>query len=309
MTNLFQSIEFFSFLTETSFLEPFRFTARRGNHEVGVIQGFIQKDGGRLKRFLSRRAIINGGPWLANDITNEELKTLLNNCIKGLNKKAIYIETRNFNDYSVFRKVFKDVGFEYEPHYDFIINTESAEIVNHNMGKSRKRDMKVSLNSGATILDNPSKDEVVSFYNILSDLYANKVKTPLFPLNFFIKLHETDFSKFILVKYNDEIVGGTVLVFDDNTVYEWFACGKDGKYKNVFPSTMATYYGIKYTCDNGYKSFDMMGAGAPGDGGYGVREFKMKFGGELVEYGRFKHICNPLLYKIGTLGVKLLKRH
>lgn len=32
----------------------------------------------------------------------------------------------------------------------------------------------------------------------------------------------------------------------------------------------------------------MMGAGVPNDGGYGVRDFKAKFGGELVEYGRFK---------------------
>ena len=52
----------------------------------------------------------------------------------------------------------------------------------------------------------------------------------------------------------------------------------------------------------------MMGAGAPGDGGYGVREFKAKFGGELVEYGRFKYICNKPLYAIGKLGVKLMKR-
>ena len=52
----------------------------------------------------------------------------------------------------------------------------------------------------------------------------------------------------------------------------------------------------------------MMGAGAPGDGGYGVRDFKAKFGGELVEYGRFKYVCNPVLYAIGKLGVAILKK-
>ena len=100
-----------------------------------------------------------------------------------------------------------------------------------------------------------------------------------------------------------------VCIFDQNAAYEWFVCGQDGMYKHIYPSTMATYYAIKFASEKGLKYFDMMGAGAPGDGGYGVREFKMKFGGELVEYGRYKHICNPLLYKIGTLGVKLLKRH
>ena len=54
--------------------------------------------------------------------------------------------------------------------------------------------------------------------------------------------------------------------------------------------------------------FDMMGAGKPDDGGYGVRDFKLKFGGELVEFGRNIHVCNRLLFSIGKLGVKIMKK-
>ena len=50
-----------------------------------------------------------------------------------------------------------------------------------------------------------------------------------------------------------------------------------------------------------------MGAGKP-DENYGVREFKEKFGGELVEYGRFIRINNPLLYKLGTSALSILKQ-
>ena len=39
-----------------------------------------------------------------------------------------------------------------------------------------------------------------------------------------------------------------------------------------------------------------------------MRDFKLKFGGELVEYGRNVFVCNPLLFELGKLGVKLLKR-
>ena len=49
-----------------------------------------------------------------------------------------------------------------------------------------------------------------------------------------------------------------------------------------------------------------MGAGVP-DKPYGVRDFKMEFGGEVVEYGRYLHIRKPLLYKIGKWGVRILK--
>ena len=151
-------------------------------------------------------------------------------------------------------------------------------------------------------------DEVKALYGILESLYATKVKTPLFPFEFFEKLYAEPWGRIFVVRLDGRIVGGTVCVCGDDTVYEWFACGEDGISKSVFPSTLATYAGIRYAAENGYERFDMMGAGAPGDGGYGVRDFKVKFGGELVEHGRFKYVLNPLLYKLGTLGIKILKR-
>ena len=308
MIDIFQSNDFLQFLNKTGLFETFRFSVSRGEREVGIIQGYIQRDGGRLKRFLSRRAIINGGPYFAEDITEEEVKTLLGKCHNGLKNKAIYIETRNFSDYSQLRPLFEASGFIYEPHYDFIVNTESIEIAEDNLGKSRKRDVRTSLRDGAVVIDNPTHEQIEAFYGLLSSLYTTKVKTPLFPFVFFDKLSQEPFSRFLLVEYQGEIIGGTVCVFDNDTVYEWFACGKDGAFKNIFPSTLATWSGIKYAAESGQSHFDMMGAGAPGDGGYGVREFKAKFGGELVEYGRFKYICNKPLYAIGKLGVKLMKR-
>lgn len=50
----------------------------------------------------------------------------------------------------------------------------------------------------------------------------------------------------------------------------------------------------------------MMGAGKP-DEGYGVRDFKKKFGGMLVEDGRYLAVLNPVLYNVGKIGIKILK--
>lgn len=308
MEELFQSDAYYSFLEGCGLFEPFRFEVSRNGSLVGRIQGYIQSDGGVLKRFFSRRAIVNAGPFFADDIQDEEIRNLLEQCIDGLQGRTIYIETRNFRDYSKFRSSFENAGFVYEPHYDFIVDTSDPEAMEERMGKSRKRDVKTSLKNGVSVVDNPSWREVAAFYNVLENLYKTRVKTPLFPLSFFDKLYHTDFSRFILVRFEDEIVGGTVCVFDDDTVYEWFACGQDGVYKNVFPSTVATYHGIRFAADNGFKRFDMMGAGAPGDGGYGVRDFKAKFGGELVEYGRFRYVANKPLFTLGKWVVKLMKK-
>ena len=182
MTSLFLSQEYNHFLSETGFLIPFRISISRECQDVGIIQGYIQKDGGQLKRFFSRRAIINGGPYFDGSISEEEIRNLLRECIKGLKGKVIYIESRNFQDYSKFNHVFEECGFIYEPHYDFIINTESLEVAEANLGKSRKRDIKASLKNGAFIIEDASEEQIKSFYGVLSNLYKTKVKTPLFPL-------------------------------------------------------------------------------------------------------------------------------
>ena len=114
-------------------------------------------------------------------------------------------------------------------------------------------------------------------------------------------------GKYLLVKYRDKVIGGMMCpVFADKAIYEWYVCGLDEEYKEQYPSVMATYAAISYAKQNGIPMFDFMGAGVP-DKPYGVRDFKMEFGGELVEHGRYLHVRKPLLYMIGKWGVKVLK--
>jgi len=90
------------------------------------------------------------------------------------------------------------------------------------------------------------------------------------------------------------------------TIYEWYLAGIDGVFKNIYPSVLATWAPIEYAAKNGLKYFDFMGAGKPDDD-YGVRQFKSKFGGMEVEYGRYLFINKPLLYNVGKFGLWLNK--
>lgn len=306
--NWFQTEECFNYYNNLSFLEAFRFEVKRENEVKGSIVGYIQKDGGKLKQFFSRRAIINGGPYLADDITEAEISELIKSCKSGLKRKCIYIETRNFEDYSKYKEVFKNAGFKYEPHFNFRINlTPNIDFIS-NFSQNHKRSIKTALRNGAIINDNPTHEDIHEYYAILSSLYANRVKTPLFPEEFFQGL--ASIGKIITISNSErKVIGGIAMAEQSGeTCYEWFVCGDDMNYKCLHPSTVATYAGIQYAHDNGYKFFDFMGAGTPNDGGYGVREFKAKFGGDLVEYGRFKCILNNSLYRIGVYYINRIRR-
>ena len=294
-----------------------------------VCIGYVTKEKSALKQFFTRRAIIIGGPLLADDISDEALTALLM-AIRQLGDKAkskknskveplastpytlhstpIYIETRNFHDYSKWRNVFEQCGFTYQPHLNFHVDTSSEEIVDKNLGKSRKRDIRTTIREGVTSVLSPTIEQVHAYYLILKELYANKVKTPLFSWHFFEQLYHTTNGRFILTEYQGKIIGGTVcVILPGKALYEWFVCGVDGVYEHIFPSSYATYLGIRYAAEHGCQIFDMMGAGKPEEA-YGVRDFKARFGGEQVEHGRYLYIRKPLLYWIGKIGVKLLKK-
>ncbi len=302
-----EAYDFYASLPEI--FTPFMFAIQHGQDSLkGIIVGYITKEKNRIKQLLTRRAIIIGGPLLSDDITDEELTLLLNESKKQLKGKAIYIESRNFNNYLCWKDTFETCGFAYQPHLNFHINCTTLEIIDKNIDKGRKRNIKVSLREGLQIVEQPTLEQVKDFYNILLDLYTKRVKTPLFPWEFFKKLYTLPSTRYLLVEKDGEVMGGTVcVILPNHAVYEWFVCGKDGVYKHIFPSSVATYAAMKYAAENNIPRFDLMGAGKP-DEVYGVRDFKARFGGELVEYGRYLCVCNKLLYKIGKLGVKILKK-
>lgn len=273
-----------------------------------VCCGYVTVEKSAIKQMMTRRAIIVGGPALPDDATDAEVCELMKAVRKELKSEAIYVECRNFNDYSRWKEAFASAGFDYVPHLNFHVDTSSVEVVEANLGKSRKRDIRTTIREGVTVIEHPTDEQVCEYYKVLDNLYRTKVKTPLFPLSFFLALNKHKDGRLLLMEYQGRIIGGTVCVEQANKcVYEWFVCGEDGVYPHVYPSSYATYAGIKYAAEHGYARFDMMGAGKP-DEVYGVRDFKAKFGGKEVEYGRFLCVTKPLLYQIGIIGVKILKK-
>ena len=293
---------------------------RAGDRLVGVVVGYITRERKALKQFFTRRAIIIGGPLLVEDATAEEIAALLN-AVKKLQRSdlqpagrstakrstghsPIYIETRNFHDYSRWKEVFQNAGFAYQPHYDIHVHCDAT----HTMSERRQRELKRAVTNGAEIIEASSEQEIRDWYQILSQLYRQKVRTPLWSEAFFLQFYRSGVGKYLLVKYQDKVIGGMMCpILNGKAIYEWYVCGLDEEYRDLSPSVMATHAAIEYAKANYLPLFDFMGAGKP-NVPYGVRDFKMEFGGELIEHGRFLCVRKPLLYWIGKMGVKFLKR-
>ena len=314
----FQTDEAYRFYLSVGGMKAFAYGVTEQGRLTGVVVGYITHERNPIKQYFTRRAIIYGGPLLAEDISATALAALLNAVAQCPSFRLspfasrltnpIYIESRNFHDYSKWTSIFEINGFAYQQHLNYHVNTSTVEIAQCNIGKHRWKYIRLSMRDGAKIVENPSVEQVRAFYTILKDLYETKVKTPLWSWDFFERLYYVEHAKYILVELDGKIVGGTACVcLPGKAVYEWYACGLDNCRNDIRPLSVAIWGEMQYAAENGYPLFDFMGAGKP-DEPYGVRDFKAEFGGELVEHGRFLCIRKPLLYWIGKMGVKWLKK-
>ena len=291
-----EAYDFFASLPEL--MEPFVYGVERAEKLCAVCVGYVTKEPNPIKQFFTRRAIIIGGVVTAANGAKEDIVILLNYVRKELKPKSIYIETRNFNDFSPWKEAFEAAGFVYKPHLNFHVDPAT-----NNLSDNRKRQLK---KSDAVVSEGVSELEIREWYEVLSELYRTKVKTPLWPIDFFLEAYRQGIAKFLLVKHEGRIIGGSMVVADERTVYEWFECGLNAECKDQYPSVMATWGGIQLANQSGCMRYDMMGAGEPGVP-YGVRDFKAEFGGQMVEHGRFLYVCKPMLYRLGVCVVKILK--
>ncbi len=300
----FQTPEAYQFyVVNKEEMMPFAIGVEEDGHLTGVIVGYTTQEKNPIKQYFTCRSIIIGGPLLDEHISNDALSALLL-AAKRITQNSIYVETRNFHNYSHWRYLFEACGILYQPH----LNIQVACTATHTMTEQRIRQVKKAIRNGVEIVLATSEQEIRDWYQILCKLYRIKVRTPLWSEAFFLQFYRNGVGKYLLVKCQDKVIGGMMCpILNNKAIYEWYVCGLDEEYRELYPSVMATYAAIEYAKAKGLPLFDFMGAGKP-TVPYGVRDFKMEFGGELVEHGRFLRIRKPLLYWIGKLGVKWIKR-
>ena len=268
----------------------------------------VQKEKG-IKGFFSVRGIVYGGLLLRSS-EKEFLKFLLKRVKVYYKSKLIYLEIRNSNNYSSMLNSFEDNGWKYKPHLNVLLDIQNKEIdtVLSGMKYNRRREIKLSLKEGVITRTAKNVEEVGLLYKILNEMYIERVKLPLSPLAFFINLYKSNIGKVFVVLHEDKIIGGSFCIFYNNmTINTLYYTGLRGYHKKIFSTHMAILGIIEFALANNLKMVDFMGAGKP-DIEYGVRDYKLQFGGDLVEYGRFKMIFKPLLYKLGILALQILAK-
>lgn len=306
--SIFQSYDIYISYTKVRGHCPYVFSAYHNNRLVGVLLADVIKEGRGLKSFCSRRSIIMSGP-IVDDDDSDIIDHLLKAYDKFVANKVIYTQIRNQFQQLANCDIFRQNGFLYEPHLNYLIHLDDEQSIWNRIGKGRIKQIKKAQNNGLIVdvyRDSQITDELIEEgYKVIQEVYV-RAKLPLVDVELIKSMRNYERLVVFVVRTNDCKIAGCrfALSFRD-CLYGWYA-GSYGIFYKLFPNDLLIWETLRWACVNGYRIFDYGGAGSPNKP-YGVRLFKSQMGGELVEYGRYEKVHKPLLMKFAKLGFSILR--
>jgi len=225
--------------------------------------------------------------------------------------KVLFTELRNLSDMDPLQSLLHTCGFTYEKHLNYLINLDrSKEAIFQDIGWRTRKNIRRGLNRGEIIIEDVTdREQLKACYPLLRQTYQ-LARVPLADLSLFESafdlLYPKEMLRISMAHIGEVLVAVAVELLYKNTIYGWYS-GMDRAYSAYVPNELLMWHILKWGAENGYRLYDFGGAGKPNES-YGVRNFKAKFGGTLVCYGRNTRIQNRILMPIGELGYKVYRR-
>jgi len=312
--NIFQTPEMYGVYERTKNYEPIFLAVvdESDNIKAMLLAYVIREFAGFLGQF-STRSIIQGGPlYEENEERVAALKVLMEHYDRVVRKKALYTEIRNRWEVSPISNILNDIGYVYEDELNFLIDlAESKEELWANLSKKRRNNIRRALKNGVTVKIVEREDHTYKFYDMLHETYRN-AKLPLADISLFRSIFKSlnpkNMAKFFLAKYENSYIGGMLILTYDGVIYDWYA-GAHKKYLKVCPNDLLVWHAIEWGSENGYHTFDFGGAGNLDNKEHeGIRDFKKQFGGQLVNFGRYKKIHSPRKLWLAEKGFEVWRK-
>lgn len=306
--NIFQTAEMYEVYAHSSNNTPLALAVEDGGALKGVLLAVVITNGGRLLKSLTARSVINGGPLVAEN-DEKVLEVLLTEYKKRLPRYVVYSEIRPIYNMKLVEKGLKSLGYERIGHYNLILSLKPSEDeLLRAMHKKRRREINRSIEFGLVFKELSDVEERNSAIALIKHTYDRKHV----PFSSYETLQNTcnylgkQIHFFGAFLENNMIAAKIDLCYKD-LVYAWFA-GSDENAFSCYPNDFLMWKLICWSKENEYDYLDFGGGGEPGVP-YGVRDYKLKYGCELHEYGRFLLKHRPLIYGLGKIYAnKRIKR-
>lgn len=265
---------------------------------------------GILRRFTTRAVVYGSVLCAPGPNGREAMRTLLRTYNQEVQKRFLFTELRNLVDISDLQPMLIECGFAYEEHLNFLMDiARPQEEIWTSMRSNARRNINKARQSQVIIEEINDPNRISAVYVLLENTYK-RLQVPLVDSSLFQSAFEVLYPqgmfKILLSKVKDIDIGVLTLLLYKDIVYYWYA-GIVKEYASYRPADLLVWHALEWGQQNGFRIFDFGGAGKP-DEEYGVRDFKAKFRGEPVNYGRNTCVHAPVMLKLSQIGYQLFRR-
>jgi len=266
--------------------------------------------GGPLRRFTTR-AVAYGSVLCTPDPAGEDaLRLLLRAYTEEIGSRMLFTELRNPYDLTRWQPVLQACGFAYEEHLNFIVDlTRPPDQIWKEIRSNARRNVRRARKRQVIVEDVSAPEQISSAYALLKRVYE-RIQVPLAESSFFQAafqtLHPQQMMKVLVARVDGVDIGVLTLLLYKDVILYWYT-GTLREYSDYRAGDLLVWHTLEWGSQNGFRVLDFGGAGKP-DEEYGVRDFKAKFGGDLVNYGRNVYVHAPVLLEVSERFYQVARR-
>jgi lipid II:glycine glycyltransferase (peptidoglycan interpeptide bridge formation enzyme) len=238
------------------------------------------------------RSILFSEPLCRDDPQSiAALCSLINAHDRAMCRSVLFAEVRALHASGPERIALEKCGYQYLDYLNFVIDlTRPKEELWRRIRETARWKIRKSLRHGLTCRNVSSDDAVDLFYPLLQATYRRS-GVPLADRSLFDAAHAIlrpqGMIEFMSVYDGKKPMAMNAVLLFGKQAFGWY--GGALRMQAASPSELLHWHEIAWSHEHGYERYDFGGAGWP-NVPYGVRDFKAKFGGGLVSYGRYRKV-------------------
>lgn len=309
--NIFHTPEMFHVFNQAEGFQPTLWAAISNDGQVEALFTPVFVTLNNLIRRFTTRAISYGSVLCTPTDEGQRALSLLLATYAHDNKNiCLFTELRNVSDMQREQPVLQELGFDYEDHLNYLIDLgRPSEEIFLDIGSRTRKNIRHGLNKAeVNIQEVTHPDQLGVCYDLLRQTYS-AARVPLANRSLFNAafnlLYPLGMIRFTLAYVGDAPAAVSVELLYKDIMYGWYG-GMDRSFSRYVPNELLMWHILKWGSDNGYRLYDFGGAGNPNQK-YPVRDFKAKFGGKLVCYGRNIYVHQPGLLWLSKQGYQLMR--
>ncbi len=310
--NIFHTPEMFAVFARPRGYRPELWAAVEGGEILALhLPVIITLAGGPLALLTSRAVDFGGVLVEESDRGRVALAELLKAYDRQVRGRYLFTELRHAADVTRLREPLDQCDYHYEEHDNFLIDlTREPDDLLASFSSVRRRHIRQAERSDdLEVVVLTERSRLDEFYQLLKKTYR-WARVPLADVSMFAAAFDLlvpkGMARLVMTRTGGQASSAMIALTYKGTILNWYN-GTDRAFRPPIANEYLFWQTFLWGAQNGFTTMDLGGAGKPGEK-YGVRDFKAKFNGRLVSFGRSTRVHAPIRLKMSQAAYESMRK-